>query len=73
MLMKGAHLYVIFGDGKSPGVTIKTLRPHEDCGLAFDNSMVKYTTIAHYFKRELQDNPKMKVKEMRDKLKGFLI
>lgn len=57
------------GNGKSHGVRIKTLRPHEDCGPAFDNSMVDYITIAHYFKKKLQDNPKMKAKEMRANMK----
>lgn len=52
-------------DGHSPGVRIKTLRSEHKCDTSYDNSRVDYSTIAHYFKRKLQDNPKYKVKEMR--------
>ncbi|XP_019264320.1 PREDICTED: uncharacterized protein LOC109241948 [Nicotiana attenuata] len=53
----------------SPGVKIKTLNLEHECGPSYDNSRVDYTTIAHYFKKKLQDIPKFKVKEMRTDLK----
>ncbi|XP_019248779.1 PREDICTED: uncharacterized protein LOC109228049 [Nicotiana attenuata] len=53
----------------SPRVKIKTLNPKHECGPSYDNSRVDHTTIAHYFKKKLQDNPKFKVKEMRTDLK----
>nr|XP_016442509.1 PREDICTED: uncharacterized protein LOC107767910 [Nicotiana tabacum] len=61
---------LIFKDGDCPGVRVKTLNPNHNCFIAYDNSTINYFTIAHYFKRKLQDNPKYKVKEMRDHLRA---
>ncbi|XP_070014344.1 uncharacterized protein [Nicotiana sylvestris] len=55
---------------KIRGYRVKTLDPKHDCNTAFDNSRVEYSTIAYYFKKKLQDNPKYKVKEMRADLKN---
>ncbi|XP_070019652.1 uncharacterized protein [Nicotiana sylvestris] len=52
------------------GCRVKTLDPRHDCNPAFDNNSVKYSTIAYYFKKKLQDNPKYKVREMRADLKN---
>nr|XP_009779792.1 PREDICTED: uncharacterized protein LOC104228936 [Nicotiana sylvestris] len=52
------------------GCRVKTLNPIHDCNPAFDNSRVEYNTIAYYFKKKLQDNPKYKVKAMRADLKN---
>ncbi|XP_019237885.1 PREDICTED: uncharacterized protein LOC109218021 [Nicotiana attenuata] len=52
------------------GCRVKTLNSRHDCNPAFDNSRVEYSTIAYYFKKKLQDNPKYKVKEMRADLKN---
>nr|XP_016446296.1 PREDICTED: uncharacterized protein LOC107771449 [Nicotiana tabacum] len=54
---------LISKDGNA-GVTIKTLESEHICGTAYDNSNVDFNTIAHYFKRKLQDNLKYKVREM---------
>nr|XP_016457233.1 PREDICTED: uncharacterized protein LOC107781105 [Nicotiana tabacum] len=61
---------LIFKDGDCPGVRVNTLNPNHNCFIAYDNSIVDYFTIAHYFKRKLQDNPKYKVKEMRADLRA---
>ncbi|XP_019244492.1 PREDICTED: uncharacterized protein LOC109224366 [Nicotiana attenuata] len=53
------------------GCRVKTLDPTHDCNPTFDNSRVEYSTIAYYFKKKLQDNPKYKVKEMRADLKNL--
>ncbi|XP_070011262.1 uncharacterized protein [Nicotiana sylvestris] len=41
----------------------------DGCDTSFDNSTVDYHTIAQYFKRKLQDDPKYKVREMMADLK----
>ncbi|XP_070034423.1 uncharacterized protein [Nicotiana tomentosiformis] len=51
-------------DLRRVGVTVKTLESEHICGTAYDNSNVDFNTIAHYFKRKLQDNLKYKVREM---------
>ncbi|XP_059302149.1 uncharacterized protein LOC132054104 [Lycium ferocissimum] len=57
-------------DGNCPEVRIKTLNIEHNCFIAYDNSRVDYYTIAHYFKKKLQNNPKYKVKDMRADLKA---
>ncbi|KAH0697521.1 hypothetical protein KY290_015391 [Solanum tuberosum] len=47
-------LLLIFGDLTTPGVSVKTLVDHIECGTAYDNSLVDYSTIALYFKDKLQ-------------------
>ncbi|XP_019244310.1 PREDICTED: uncharacterized protein LOC109224180 [Nicotiana attenuata] len=51
-------------DFKGPGVKFKTLKVEHKCNTAYDNHRVSAKTIAAYFKRGLQDNPKIKIKEM---------
>ncbi|WMV10242.1 hypothetical protein MTR67_003627 [Solanum verrucosum] len=58
-------LLLISGDLTTPGVSVKTLVDHIECGIAYDNSLVDYLTIALYFKDKLQSDPKYKVKEMK--------
>ncbi|WMV47088.1 hypothetical protein MTR67_040473 [Solanum verrucosum] len=58
-------LLLISGDLTTPGVSVKTLVDHIECGTAYDNSLVDYSTIALYFKDKLQSDPKYKVKEMK--------
>ncbi|KAK6777863.1 hypothetical protein RDI58_024581 [Solanum bulbocastanum] len=41
------------------------VKDHIDCGTAYDNSLVDYSTIALYFKDKLQSDPKYKVKELK--------
>ncbi|XP_016443643.1 uncharacterized protein LOC107768983 [Nicotiana tabacum] len=48
----------------------KTLKPEHICEPAFENQRVDANTIAAYLKKSLQDNPKIKVKEMRASLKA---
>nr|XP_016503785.1 PREDICTED: uncharacterized protein LOC107821841 [Nicotiana tabacum] len=60
---------LISKDGDCPRVRVKTLNPNHNCFIAYDNSTIDYFTIAYYFKRKLQDNPKYKVKEMRADLR----
>ncbi|XP_070005952.1 uncharacterized protein [Nicotiana sylvestris] len=56
-------LCLISKDGNAR-VTVKTLESEHNCGIAYDNSIIDFNTIAHYFKEKLQDNPKYKVREM---------
>ncbi|KAH0633122.1 hypothetical protein KY284_035908 [Solanum tuberosum] len=58
-------LLLISWDLTTPGVSVKTLLDHRECGTAYDNSLVDYSTIALYFKDKLQSDPKYKVKEMK--------
>ncbi|XP_049391435.1 uncharacterized protein LOC125855773 [Solanum stenotomum] len=58
-------LLLISGDLTTPGVSVKTLVDHIECGISYDNSLVDYSTIALYFKNKLQSDPKYKVKEMK--------
>ncbi|KAH0751615.1 hypothetical protein KY285_004763 [Solanum tuberosum] len=58
-------LLLISGDLTTPGVSVKTLVDHIECGTTYDNSLVDYSTIALYFKDKLQSDPKYKVKEMK--------
>jgi len=51
-------LLLISGDLTTPGVSVKTLVDHIECGTAYDNSLVDYSTIALYFKDKLQSDPK---------------
>ena len=39
-------LLLIFGDMTTPGVSVKTLVDHIECGTSYDNSAVDYSTIA---------------------------
>ncbi|XP_019246531.1 PREDICTED: uncharacterized protein LOC109226193 [Nicotiana attenuata] len=57
-------------DGDLPGVRVKTLKAKHTCDEAFENSRVDYYTIANYFKKKVQDDPKFKIKEMRVELKN---
>ncbi|KAG5573165.1 hypothetical protein H5410_062931 [Solanum commersonii] len=51
-------LLLISGDLTTPGVSVKTLVDHIECGTTYDNSLVDYSTIALYFKDKLQSDPK---------------
>ncbi|WMV49217.1 hypothetical protein MTR67_042602 [Solanum verrucosum] len=53
-------LLFIYGDLTTPGVSVKTLVDHTECGTTYGNSLVDYSTIALYFKEKLQSNPKYK-------------
>ncbi|XP_019233286.1 PREDICTED: uncharacterized protein LOC109213902 [Nicotiana attenuata] len=57
-------------DSSGGGVKFKTLEPKHTCEPAFENQRVDANTIAAYFKKGLQDNPKIKVREMRASLKA---
>ncbi|XP_019231252.1 PREDICTED: uncharacterized protein LOC109212099 [Nicotiana attenuata] len=52
------------------GVKFKTLEPEHTCEPAFENHGVHANTIADYFKQGLQDNPKIKIREMKASLKA---
>nr|XP_009594829.1 uncharacterized protein LOC104091250 [Nicotiana tomentosiformis] len=56
-------------DKNGAGVSIRTLKAKHKCNPSFDNPRVDYNTIAQYFKTKIQDNPKIKVKEMKAALK----
>ncbi|WMV29381.1 hypothetical protein MTR67_022766 [Solanum verrucosum] len=62
-LVKKVELVVVKSDKKR--LSVKTLVDHIECGTAYDNSLVDYSTIALYFKDKLQTDPKYKVKEMK--------
>nr|XP_009794136.1 PREDICTED: uncharacterized protein LOC104240929 [Nicotiana sylvestris] len=55
---------LISKNGKDQGVKIKTWRDEHDCGEVFENRRATPTTLEHYFKRKIQNNPKFKIKEM---------
>ncbi|XP_060190732.1 uncharacterized protein LOC132620010 [Lycium barbarum] len=55
----------ISDDDTSVGVTVKTLIPHSNCGVVYDNPLINSSIIAQYFKGKLQDDPKYKIKDMR--------
>nr|XP_016470072.1 PREDICTED: uncharacterized protein LOC107792375 [Nicotiana tabacum] len=57
-------------DSKGPGVKFKTLKEEHKCNTVYDNHRVNAKTIAAYFKRRLQDNPKIKIKEMMASVKA---
>ena len=58
-------LLLISGDMINPGVSVKTLVDHIECGKSYDNSAVDYSTITLYFKDKLQSDPTYKVKQMK--------
>ncbi|XP_019265386.1 PREDICTED: uncharacterized protein LOC109242946 [Nicotiana attenuata] len=60
----GCPFVCLIAKEKFGGVKIKTLSSEHDCGTAFDNKTVDFSTIAQYFNKKLQDNPKYKVREM---------
>ncbi|XP_070023682.1 uncharacterized protein [Nicotiana sylvestris] len=60
----------IFKDSKGPGVKFKTLKEELKCNTAYDNHRMNAKIIAAYFKRGLQDNPKIKIKEMMTSVKA---
>ncbi|KAG5572686.1 hypothetical protein H5410_062452 [Solanum commersonii] len=59
----------IFGDKDMLGVRIETLKNTHDCNEAFDNGRDDHLTIAYYFKSKLQNDPKYRIKDMRNDLK----
>lgn len=59
---------LISKDGDNQGCKIKTLYAKHECGEAFENRRVIPATLAHYFKRKVQNNHKYKVKEMKSDL-----
>ncbi|XP_059315654.1 uncharacterized protein LOC132066346 [Lycium ferocissimum] len=61
---------LISKDKGREGCRVKTLNTKHDCNDKFKNNRVDYLTIAHYFKRKLQDDPKYKVREMRADLQA---
>ncbi|XP_075101042.1 uncharacterized protein LOC142176728 [Nicotiana tabacum] len=60
----GCPFVCLISKEKFGGVKIKTLNVEHDCGIAFDNKTIDFSTIAQYFKKMLQDNPKYKVRKM---------
>nr|XP_009630846.1 uncharacterized protein LOC104120727 [Nicotiana tomentosiformis] len=52
------------------GAEFRTLHSEHTCEPACENHRVNSKTIAEYFKRRLQDDPKIKVREMRASLKA---
>ncbi|XP_019252908.1 PREDICTED: uncharacterized protein LOC109231726 [Nicotiana attenuata] len=60
---------LISEDKNGGGVKIKTLKSKHKCNPAYDNARIDFNTIAEYFKNKLQENPIIKVKEMRVALK----
>ncbi|XP_060210961.1 uncharacterized protein LOC132637975 [Lycium barbarum] len=65
---------LISKDKGREGCRVKTLNTKHDCNEKFKNGTVDYLTIAHYFKRKLQDDPKYKCKRAKrmilEKLEG---
>ncbi|KAK4342667.1 hypothetical protein RND71_038483 [Anisodus tanguticus] len=49
------------------GCRVKTLNTQHECNDKFNNNRVDYLTIAHYFKRKLQDDDGYEVLEGKDK------
>ncbi|XP_016446287.1 uncharacterized protein LOC107771439 [Nicotiana tabacum] len=57
-------------DGQSQTFNIKTLNQNHDCDPVYQNHRGDSKTLAHYFKRKIQNNPKYKIKDMRGDLEG---
>lgn len=65
---------LISEDRGGPGFKIKTLKLKHTCGETFDNPRATTKTLTHYFKSKVQNNPKYKIKDMRQDLKDqFLL
>ncbi|KAG5620774.1 hypothetical protein H5410_005992 [Solanum commersonii] len=69
MMKKCPYIYLIYGDLTTPGVSVKTLVDHIECGIAYDNSLMDYSTIAQYSEEKLLSDPKYKFKEMKADLR----
>ncbi|XP_016508009.2 uncharacterized protein LOC107825647 [Nicotiana tabacum] len=65
----GCPFVCLISKEKFVGVKIKTLNVEQDCGTVFHNKTIDFSTIAQYFKKKLQDNPKYMVREMMFDLK----
>lgn len=52
-------------DGKYQGFKIKTLNQEHNCDEIFENRRANVETLAHYFKKKVQNNPKYKIKDMK--------
>ncbi|XP_047252248.1 uncharacterized protein LOC124887109 [Capsicum annuum] len=60
---------LIFEDDTTPGASVKKLVDHIDPHLnGYDNNIIDYFTIAYYFKKKIQSDPKYRVKDMKDDL-----
>ncbi|XP_059283288.1 uncharacterized protein LOC132036896 [Lycium ferocissimum] len=59
---------LISEDNKNQGYKIKTLHLEHNCQPAFKNRRATQQALAHYFKNKVQNNPKYKVKDMRQDL-----
>ncbi|XP_059286381.1 uncharacterized protein LOC132039862 [Lycium ferocissimum] len=55
-------------DKKSSTFRIQTLKPKHDCEPCYKNPRADAKTLAQYFKRKVQNNPKYTVKDMRMEL-----
>lgn len=56
-------------DGKGPGYKVKTFKREHNCEGVLQNPIATTTTLAQYFKSKVQNNPKYKLKDMRQDLK----
>ncbi|KAM3359475.1 hypothetical protein P3S68_019185 [Capsicum galapagoense] len=56
---------LIFEDKKSQGFKIKTLNTKHACLTTFKNRRATQDALAHYFKKKIQNDPKIKVSDMR--------
>nr|XP_016442445.1 PREDICTED: uncharacterized protein LOC107767859 [Nicotiana tabacum] len=61
---------LISEDKNGGGIKIKTLKSKHKYNPAYDNPRIDKNTIAEYFKNKLQENPMIKVKEMKITLKN---
>lgn len=62
-------LLLIYEDYTTPGASVKTLVDRIETHLiAYDNNVIDYITIALYSKKKIQNDPKYKVKDMKDDL-----
>ncbi|XP_060195394.1 uncharacterized protein LOC132624668 [Lycium barbarum] len=59
---------LISEDNKNQGFKIKTLHLEHNCQPTFKNRRATQQALAHYFKNKVQNNPKYKVKDMRQDL-----
>nr|XP_016473025.1 PREDICTED: uncharacterized protein LOC107794983 [Nicotiana tabacum] len=67
----GCPFVCLISEDKNGGrVKIKTLKSKHKCNPAYDNPKIDKNTIAEYFKNKLQENPMIKVKEMKMTLKN---
>ncbi|XP_049386596.1 uncharacterized protein LOC125850800 [Solanum stenotomum] len=62
----------IYKDGKDQGFKIKTLNQEHTCYETSENRRAKAGILSQYFKKKVQNNPALKIKDMKEHLDSVL-